>query len=78
VVFLNGTQVTQSAGVGNVSIVWSIVGTGDFNSDGKGDILWSGTSGNVAVWLMNGPQVTQSAGVGNVLTVWSIQGVNAD
>jgi hypothetical protein len=58
--------------------VWSIVETGDFNGDGKSDILWQDTSGNVAMWFMNGTQVTQSAGVGNVPIVWSIQGANAD
>src|SRR5262249_17627638 len=52
--------------------VWTIVGTGDFNGDGKSDILWRDTSGNVAIWLMNGAQVTQSAGVGSAPTSWSI------
>src|SRR5262249_40855777 len=33
-------------------------GTGDFNGDGKGDILWHNTTtGQVVVWLMNGPNV---------------------
>jgi len=57
---------------------WSIAETGDFNSDGKSDILWRDTSGNVAIWFMNGVQVARSAGVGTVPTVWSIQGANAD
>jgi hypothetical protein len=52
--------------------------TGDFNGDGKSDILWQDTSGKVAIWFMNGTQVAQSAGVGTVPTVWSIQGTNAD
>jgi hypothetical protein len=33
---------------------WSIKGTGDFNADGMGDILWQDTSENVAIWEMNG------------------------
>ena len=57
--------------------MWKIVGTGDFNGDGKSDILWQDTSGNVAIWFMNGTQAS-GAGVGNVPTVWSIQGANAD
>jgi hypothetical protein len=49
------------------------VGTGDFDGDGKYDILWQDTSGNVVVWLMNGAQVVQAANVGNAPpTVWSI------
>ncbi len=34
---------------------WRSVGTGDFNADGKPDILWRhGVSGRNVVWLMNG------------------------
>jgi hypothetical protein len=47
------------------------VGTGDFNGDGKSDILWQDTSGNVGLWLMNGAQVTP-AGVGGAPAGWSI------
>ena len=76
---MNGTEITQSGGVGNAPpSVWKIVGTGDFNGDGKSDILWQDTSGDVAIWLMNGVQTPQGAGVGNVpTTVWSIQSANA-
>ena len=38
---------------------WTIVGRGDFNGDGKLDILWRNTStGANAVWYMNGVTVT--------------------
>jgi len=43
--FMNGTTVTSGVGLGTVTPVWSIVATGDFNGDGKGDILWRDTSG---------------------------------
>ena len=34
---------------------WQMVGTGDFNVDGKADILWRHwVSGEVVVWHMNG------------------------
>src|SRR5262249_20223947 len=39
--------------------------THDFNGDGKSDILWHDTGGNVAAWLMKGAQVMQSRGVGS-------------
>jgi hypothetical protein len=51
--------------------VWTISDTGDFDGDGKSDILWHDSSGNVV-------QVTGAAGVGNVPTVWTIQGANAN
>jgi hypothetical protein len=34
---------------------WKIVGTGDFNGDGKVDVLWhNATTGDLAAWLLNG------------------------
>ena len=48
--------------------------THDFNADGKSDILWADTSGDVAVWLMDSAQVLSSGGLGTVPTIWSIVG----
>jgi hypothetical protein len=45
----------------------------DFNADGKSDILWGDTNGDVAIWFMNGSQATW-AGVGQVPTSWTIVG----
>jgi hypothetical protein len=55
---------------------WSIVGTGDFNSDGCSDILWQDTSGNVAIWEMNGTSVLNASTsfVANVSSNWSTFG----
>jgi alpha-tubulin suppressor-like RCC1 family protein len=34
---------------------WQVIGTADFNGDGKPDLLWyNSRAGNVAVWLMQG------------------------
>jgi FG-GAP repeat len=37
--------------LGNIPTAWSVVGTADFNGDGKGDILWRDTAGNLAMAL---------------------------
>src|SRR5262249_32018165 len=51
-----------------------LVDTHDFNGDGRSDILWRDTNGNVAFWLMNGAQPTQTAGVATGPTAWTIVG----
>ena len=52
-----------------------MAGTGDFNGDGKGDILWRDSSGNVVIWFMNGTTI-QTSTVGNVSTNWAIVGAD--
>jgi hypothetical protein len=66
--------------LGAVLSNWAIVGTEDFNGDGKGDILWrDSNTGTVAIWFMNGVQIlSSSATLGVVARDWTIQGVNAD
>ena len=57
---------------------WSIAETGDFDGDGKSDILWRDTNGNVAIWFMNGTQLRFGPDFVTVPTSWTIQGANAD
>ncbi len=49
--------------------------TGDFNADGKSDLLWRDNSGNTAIWFLNGLQVSSTASLGNIPTSWTIQEV---
>jgi hypothetical protein len=64
---MNGTSVIGSAFAGNNNDpTWNIVGTGDFNDDGKSDILLQNTnSGELEEWQMNGLSVTNSCPVGH-------------
>jgi parallel beta-helix repeat protein len=71
---MNGAQVVQSAVIGSVPTVWSIVGQRDFNGDGTYDWLWQDTSGDLAIWFFSNGELTQSAGIGNVPTAWSVVG----
>jgi FG-GAP-like repeat/FG-GAP repeat len=56
---------------------WAVVGTGDFNGDGYGDILWRNVNGDTSIWLMtgNGLQV-QTLGspseLGHVDPLWFV------
>jgi subtilisin-like proprotein convertase family protein len=40
---------------------WRIVGSGDFDGDGKPDLLFRHSDGNLAVWLMDGLTMKSSA-----------------
>ena len=57
---------------------WSIAQTGDYDGDGKSDILWLDTSGNVGVWFMDGTTFLQGFAFGNVGANWSVQSLGAD
>ena len=69
--------------IGRVTrLVGEIQGTGDFNGDGKSDVLWRNVNGTVAIWFMNNgsiqSQVYASVVPGND---WQIKGTgdfNAD
>ena len=51
-------------------------GVGDFNGDGKSDILWRNSSdGQVYLWFMNGTTMSGGGSVSYASTDWSIQGV---
>jgi hypothetical protein len=52
---------------------WHILGAGDYNGDGKSDILWQSDSGRASVWLMNGTTPTFEGLVGtNPGPTWHI------
>ncbi len=53
---------------------WKIVSTGDFNGDGKSDILWRHSStGKVIIWLMGGISKSSFSSPGTVTTLWKIK-----
>jgi subtilase family serine protease len=50
--------------------------SGDFNGDGKQDILWRNTkTGEVDVWFMNGASVISKANMGTLGLEWKIAGI---
>jgi hypothetical protein len=73
---MNGTQVSATSDLGIVGNGWSIVGTGDFNGDGFGDILWRNANGDTAIWLMTGTatqvSVLSATDLGLIPTSWSV------
>jgi len=53
-------NVTSGGTPVNVDASWSMAGVGDFNDDGKADMLWRSSSGQVVEWQMNGSAVAAS------------------
>jgi FG-GAP-like repeat/Cysteine-rich secretory protein family len=45
----------------------------DFNGDGKADILWRNTNGQVALWQMNGSMIQNASVIGGSTNDWVIQ-----
>ena len=53
---MNGLTVASQGSINSVSgQAWQVKGIGDFDGDGKADILWRNSStGENYIWLMNG------------------------
>ncbi len=77
---MNGDQISQASVVtdlgatANPGPTWHVVGTGDFNNDGKTDIVLQSNTGAVAVWDMNGSTVSQAGVLANPGPTWSVVG----
>jgi hypothetical protein len=69
-------QVLSMTDLGAVPPSWNVVHTGDFNGDGKSDILWHNMSGQTSIWLMtaNGTQVQvlSTTGFGIIPPSWNV------
>jgi ELWxxDGT repeat protein len=78
---INGGDVTSAGIAVRPDASWSVVGIGDFNGDGRKDILWRNTSGEVTEWQMNGSTITSSGDLtsGDVSVrpdaSWSVAGI---
>jgi hypothetical protein len=73
--FINGITQDPGPGPGHVASVandWTVAGTGDFDGDGKFDILWRRNNGEVAIWLMDAKTIKVAHSFGIVETGWTI------
>jgi hypothetical protein len=63
-----------SQGIGSAN-GWQIVDTGDYNGDGKSDILWETGAGTLGIWFMNGATPASTALLGTVPN-WGVSSGN--
>jgi hypothetical protein len=60
--------------LGIVGTAWSVAEVGDFNGDGRADILWRNrTTGAAVEFLMNGGSITSTPNLGITSTAWTVQ-----
>jgi hypothetical protein len=69
-------QIGSVTSFGTVPTTWSVAGTGEFNANGQGDILWEDPSGNLTVWLMNGATTTGTRSIGKVPAGYTVVGAD--
>jgi hypothetical protein len=76
----NGPQVQVSStnDLGLIPTSWNVALTGDFNGDGRTDILWRNSNGDASVWFMNGTVVSSVSDLGLMPTSWVIQSAGAE
>jgi FG-GAP-like repeat len=71
-------SVLSATDLGFVPTSWSVAQTGDFDGDGKADILWHNSNGDTAIWLMTASgtqmQVLSATDLGFVPQSWKIAG----
>jgi hypothetical protein len=66
----NGTHTVLNLGV--VATAWQIVSIGDYNGDGRADILWRHSNGSASIWTMNANGTHAVLNLGTVATDWTV------
>ena len=79
---MNGISIVTQADLGFVDPAWQIAGTSslvqstlDLNGDGKADLLWRHSGGDVAIWLMDGSTPKLESDLGPLDNAWQIAGL---
>ena len=67
---MNGTTRVGGGSLGNPGPSWHVMGVGDYNNDGRSDILFQNSSGEVDIWSVNGTTVLSSASIANPGPTW--------
>lgn len=80
---VNGSTITTASMIqyngsdANPGPTQHAVGTGDFNNDGKTDIVFRSDTGAVSTWVMNGSTISSAAALANPGASWNSVGNGA-
>jgi hypothetical protein len=69
---MNGASFVSAGGIGNPGAGWSVRSLGDFDGDGKDDLVWRHTDGTTYLWTMNGASVSGYLSVSNPGGTWQV------
>lgn len=69
-----GASLSGSGSLGTAGAAWTIRATGDFNGDGRDDILWQRNDGLVVSWEMNGFTTASTGAITSLGANWSFLG----
>jgi hypothetical protein len=58
---MDGANIQSNQVLGVVGNEWRGDGTGDFNGDGKADIVWRASDGSASLWTMDGTHIASQA-----------------
>ncbi len=74
---LDGAKVASDIGLPPPAPGWSVIGVGNFDGDGKADLLWrrSDNTGEPHVWLLDGAKVASDISLPPPAPGWSVIGV---
>jgi hypothetical protein len=76
---MNGTSVQTYGSLGQVATSWNVVDAhGDYNGDGKSDILWRNADGSTSIWMMNGTAVQSYGAAVQMATTWNVVDAHSD
>jgi Ca2+-binding RTX toxin-like protein len=70
----DGAVTFQGQGLGGVPLDWHVAAIGDYNADGRSDVMWRNDNGDVYVWNSEptGPVAFQGQGLGHTPNDWHI------
>ncbi|MBF0607578.1 MAG: carboxypeptidase regulatory-like domain-containing protein [Candidatus Magnetobacterium sp. LHC-1] len=74
----DGTILSHGTPATVADLKWKIEGVGDFNGDGKSDLLWRNSdTGHVGIWLMDGTSVSSMGSPATISDLnWNIKQVD--